>query len=49
MIWQFSVDNSDLYVVEARGGQISLLKSEKGNTKVDDISGCCLKRYNISS
>lgn len=34
MIRQFSVDNSDLYVaVEARGGQISLLKSEKGNTK----------------
>lgn len=34
MIRQFRVDNSDLYItVKARGGWISLLKLEKGNTK----------------
>lgn len=34
MIRQFRVDNSDLYItVKARGGWISLLKLENGNTK----------------
>lgn len=51
MIRKFRVDNSDLYVaVKARGGWISLLKSEKKEIlKVDDISRCYLKSYHISS